>query len=388
MKLYSLNISNVLFVSIKGLIFLLLIFGQAFTKINVVGPFYLYDLILLFLFLFSFLGLNTISKSNTVLLFILVGFISVLFSLILGNQANFVFRQGMILGYLVITFFIFEKLKNKSRQLVKFIFKLSKVAVYIQVGYLLFILLSGENIFNGFNYFSPAVVLLFPVYAARVLIYGTNNYSKAIEIIFILFVSTMMGHSSAFLAVLTTVFGFFILKISAKQFLMAGLIVLALVLSMYFLLPQFQDVNANWRLYYWGIGLNNTLNTTLIMGNGFGVPFITDQQIQGMIEVFGGSNDFLSSQDEKFVKAYHNSFITMFFHMGVFSFLLIGPYIKGIKRLVFGEKNKELIFLIISLLGISVWVSFNVILELPHSSLIFWLIFLLTSNQLKIANES
>lgn len=383
MKSYKLNISNFLLGSIKVLILLLLLFGYSFTKINVIGSVYLYDLILLLLFISSLIGINKINISNKVFLFIIAGLISVFVSIMIGNPLNFVFRQGMVIGYLLITFFIYRKIKIRDKELIKFVFRISKLAFYIQVIYLIFILINGGNVFVGFNYYSPAVVILFPVYSARILIYGKNNSMKFLEILFVLIISTMIGHSSAFLAVLTTVFGFFLLKITPKQFLMALIIVIALIASMYFLLPQFQDVNANWRLYYWGVGIKNALNTTLIMGNGFGVPFITDEQIQEMINIFGGSNDFLSGLDERYIKAYHNSFITMFFHMGLFSFLLIGPYIKGIKKLVFGEKSKELIFLIISLLGISVWVAFNVILELPHSSLIFWIVFLLTSNQLK-----
>ena len=383
MKLYKLNISNFLFSSIKVLILLLLLFGHSFTKINVIGSVYLYDLILLFLFVSSLMGINKINISNKVFLFIIAGLISVFVSIMIENPLNFVFRQGMVIGYLLITFFIYRKIKIRDKELIEFVFRTSKLAFYVQVIYLIFILINGGNVFVGFNYYSPAVVILFPVYSARILIYGKNNSMKLLEILFVLIISTMIGHSSAFLAVLTTVFGFFVLKITPKQFLMALIIVIALIASMYFLLPQFQDVNANWRLYYWGVGIKNALNTTLIMGNGFGVPFITDEQIQEMINIFGGSNDFLSGLDERYIKAYHNSFITIFFHMGLFSFLLIGPYIKGIKKLVFGEKSKELIFLIISLLGMSIWVAFNVILELPHSSLLFWIVFLLTSNQLK-----
>lgn len=383
MKLYKLNISNFLFSSIKVLILLLVLFGYSFTKINVIGSVYLYDLILLFLFVSSLMGINKINISNKVFLFIIAGLISVFVSIMIENPLNFVFRQGMVIGYLLITFFIYRKIKIRDKELIEFVFRISKLAFYVQVIYLIFILISGGNVFVGFNYYSPAVVILFPVYSARILIYGKNNSMKFLEILFVLIISTMIGHSSAFLAVLTTVFGFFVLKTTPKQFLMALIIVIALIASMYFLLPQFQDVNANWRLYYWGVGIKNALNTTLIMGNGFGVPFITDEQIQEMINIFGGSNDFLSGLDERYIKAYHNSFITIFFHMGLFSFLLIGPYIKGIKKLVFGEKSKELIFLIISLLGMSIWVAFNVILELPHSSLLFWIVFLLTSNQLK-----
>ena len=135
-------------------------------------------------------------------------------------------------------------------------------------------LFSGKSLFSDFNYLSPVAVILIPVYNARILIYDKSGVFKVLKVLIVLVVSTMLGHSSAFLAVMVTIFAFFVLKISPKQFLIAILIVLASVISMYFVLPQFRDVNANWRLFYWGIGMKNTLSTFLMLGNGFGAPFI------------------------------------------------------------------------------------------------------------------
>ena len=56
----NLNISNIIWQSVKALIYLLLIFGYNFTKINVVGSVYLYDLFLLLLFIFSLIKLDKI----------------------------------------------------------------------------------------------------------------------------------------------------------------------------------------------------------------------------------------------------------------------------------------------------------------------------------------
>jgi len=379
----SLNISNIVWQAVKGLIYLLLIFGYSFTKINVVGSVYLYDLILLLLFVFSLIKLDKIKGEKELLIFIVIGFIYLAFSLYLGDGLIYVIRQYMIVGYFTLIFFIFQKIRNKTDKIIAFLLRISKVAFILQLVYLIFILLSGKTLFSDFNYLSPVAVILIPVYTARVLVYDKKGIVKVLKILLILGTSTMLGHSSAFLAVVVTIFGFFVLKISPKQFLAAFLLVVIAIILLYFLLPQFRDVNANWRLFYWGIGLRNTFDTFLFLGNGFGAPFITSEQIQEMINIFGGSNDFLGSMEERYFKAFHNSFITIIFHMGVFTLLLTKPYRQGIKRLIFGEKSKELNFLIISLLGISIWVAFNVILELPHSSLLFWLVFLLTSNELK-----
>jgi hypothetical protein len=308
------------------------------------------------------------------------------FSLYYGDGVIYVIRQYMIVGYLTLIFFIFQKIKHKSGDIIHFLLKVSREAFILQILYLGFMLFSGKSLFSDFNYLSPVAVILIPVYNARILIYDKSGVFKVLKVLMVLVVSTMLGHSSAFLAVMVTIFAFFVLKISPKQFLIAILIVLASVISMYFVLPQFRDVNANWRLFYWGIGMKNTLSTFLMLGNGFGAPFINEEQIQEMIKVIGASNDFLGTADERYIKAYHNSFITMFFHMGLFVLLLVKPYIKGIKNLVFANKNKSLNFLIVSLLGISTWASFNVILELPHSSLVFWIIYLLTYNQLILSS--
>lgn len=50
--------------------------------------------------------------------------------------------------------------------------------------------------------------------------------------------------------------------------------------------------------------------------------------------------------------------------------------------------DKEILFLSLSLLGIVVFSSFNVILELPHSSSIFWIVFFSLIFKLSEKSES
>jgi len=184
MNLYKLDIRGFLFGSIKILILLLLFFGISFTKINVTGSIYLYDLILVILFVLSLIGVNKIHISSKIFLFIIVGLIFVIFSMISENPLKFVLRQGMVIGYLLIIFFIYRKIKIWDKELIEFIITTSKLAFYIQVSYLIFLLINGGNVFVGFNYYSPAVVILFPVYSARILIYEKNTSLNFLQILF------------------------------------------------------------------------------------------------------------------------------------------------------------------------------------------------------------
>ncbi|MEP5912741.1 MAG: hypothetical protein ABJ277_04665, partial [Flavobacteriaceae bacterium] len=170
--------------------------------------------------------------------------------------------------------------------------------------------------------------------------------------------------------------------INKKQLFIALSIVGSVIIAFYIFLPQFKDVNASWRLFYWGVAIEKTVDT-LLVGNGFGCPFINNEEIYNMIEVFGDDNDLLDSPEEKYIKAYHNSFITLLFHMGIFILLLAEPFVKSLLFLIKKNQNQENFFLVLSFLGMSTWCFFNVVLELPHSSLLYWLFFLLITNKLK-----
>lgn len=379
----KLPIPQLVFFGVKLLLILLLLFGFHFTKINLAGPVYLYDALLLLLTFIASLGLRRLSEKN-IILFLLLSLIYLVFSFVFNDAALYVIRQFMIAGYLLLTYIIFQSIASKQDDLLDFIFSLSKWSFILQMLFLIFSLLKGKSLFGDFNYLSPVSVMLLPVYAARVLTYADTVLKKVMQLGFILFVSTTLGHASAFLAVIMTIFGFFVFKINRKQLLISLGIIAMVLVSFYAVLPQFRDANASWRLFYWGIGIEK-ITDSYFMGNGFGVPYINDEEITTMINIFGNDNDFLDSPKERYVKAYHNSFLTLMFNMGICSFLLFSPFIRAVIFLKEGGENPKTRFLVLGFVGSATWCFFNVILELPHSSMLFWLLFLLTSSKLKKA---
>ncbi len=288
----------------------------------------------------------------------------------------------MIVGYLLLTYILFQCIRTKSSLLLDFIYSLSKWAFILQIGYLIFVVVRGNSLFGDFNYLSPLSIMLLPVYTARVMVEPMRQWMRSLLLILVVALSTMLGHSSAFLAVVIVIFGFFVYRIKRKQ-VVIGLSLAGLVLILFYVfLPQFRDVNANWRLFYWGKALEKTADTYFI-GNGFGVPYITEPEIYEMINIFGNDNDLLDSPEEKYLKAYHNSFFTLFFYMGVFVLLLAGPFIASFEFLKQGLKNDKQKFLVLSFVGVTTWSFFNVVLELPHSSIVFWLLFLLVAHHIR-----
>ena len=76
----------------------------------------------------------------------------------------------------------------------------------------------------------------------------------------------------------------------------------------------------------------------------------------------------------------YNSFFTICFHTGFISLVLLLTPIKNIVKYFFidsskTQPDKNKVFLLLLLFSYMVWVSFNVVLELPHSAMLFWLVF-------------
>ena len=91
------------------------------------------------------------------------------------------------------------------------------------------------------------------------------------------------------------------------------------------------------------------------------------------------SREYVDRIDEIYLSPSHNSFLTIAFHIGFLpSLLLLVPLKKAFSYFVNRDKHQPdsaKDFLILSFIGVAVWASFNVVLELPHSSAFFWLIY-------------
>src|SRR5690606_19103853 len=89
--------------------------------------------------------------------------------------------------------------------------------------------------------------------------------------------STTLGHSSAFLAIFCIALLYFFMRIKPIQRLVAVCLIVIAVLLL-FLLPQFRDANAGWRILYWTHVLKEaTITKYGLLGSGFGQPFMSNE---------------------------------------------------------------------------------------------------------------
>ena len=67
-------------------------------------------------------------------------------------------------------------------------------------------------------------------------------------------------------------------------------------------IPSFTDANAVWRLAYWGFGLKSIFIENFgIFGNGFGVEYVNEDNIQALSLLFQSAND-LNIYEERFLR--------------------------------------------------------------------------------------
>jgi O-antigen ligase len=216
-------------------------------------------------------------------------------------------------------------------------------------------------------------------YGAYVLVFKEGAI-KWILYFITLFISTLLGHASLFLAVFMLLLLVLLIKVNLKGKLIALGIALSIVWGLTFL-PQFRDANASWRLLFWGEMIDFIIfKNYAIFGEGFGRPYVSMEFAYKIRDQIGGQGFLDKSRYlERWLSPPHNSFITIALHTGLLSLLLLLYPLKGIFKFFFvnGHKSvdKTKLYITILLFSYIVWVSFNVVLELPHSAILFWLVF-------------
>ena len=260
----------------------------------------------------------------------------------------------------------------------------------IQILYVFYyLLLKGENPFFERNYFSPIIILGLFIIASFILVKIQNKYLKHILFLFVFLISFSTGHDSTYLSLALIYFSYLFILSSKTYKIILSMFLLIGVIMMFVFLPSFADVNVKWRLMFWKDSLSQITDNFLIFGDGFGLQYASDETILNLNNLF--SNIPYGPQilgDDKYLCAPHNSFLTMAIHIGILSIILLFFPIKNLfynKTLIM---DKEILFLSLSLLGIVVFSSFNVILELPHSSSIFWIVFFSLIFKLSEKSES
>jgi len=369
------------------LLIALLLLDRGFSKMSFIGPVYVHDLLLFFATLFATLKVSLKFRLPSILLLITFALFYFIYSIVFldteGAGSMMVFRHFFLFYYLICCYIIANKAFSKRENIntaIFFIIKIAKWSVILQMLYFLYLfaLVPGYSPLEGFSYFSAVGVIGVITYGAYALVYFTG-IKQIMWFSITLIMSAMMGHASSFFALFSVYLVRFYISFSPKQRLITLIAVIVLLIVL-LQLPQFKDGNANWRLMYWGYILNNAIiDNFLVLGNGFGKPFMSLEFAQQILNDIGSHN--MLGNDNPLVRwesPPHNSFLTMVFHVGFLPSLLILIPIKNIFTQIFYKKkptDKKSLFLTYSLIGSIIWCSFNVILELPHSAIYFWLIY-------------
>ncbi len=373
-----------------------MVFGKNYTQLLLVQPFfYAHDLLLLILSLISLLNYKYFNRIKSLEVLFIIIILYLLYSFIKPDfvSVQIVLRQFMIFGYGLLLYLIMNalfSLKKIREEVATYLAYFGIACLSIQILYVFYyLLLKGENPFFERNYFSPIIILGLFIIASFILVKIQNKYLKHILFLFVFLISFSTGHDSTYLSLALIYFSYLFILSSKTYKIILSMFLLIGVIMMFVFLPSFADVNVKWRLMFWKDSLSQITDNFLIFGDGFGLQYASDETILNLNNLF--SNIPYGPQilgDDKYLCAPHNSFLTMAIHIGILSIILLFFPIKNLfynKTLIM---DKEILFLSLSLLGIVVFSSFNVILELPHSSSIFWIVFFSLIFKLSEKSES
>jgi len=378
------------------LIELLLIFGKQFSKFHLFGQLHLYDALLILLaggagivFLFrkdKVWNIPVLSVLAVSLIYLFYSYFAEL------GPSNYMVRQYALFLYLGCTMVIFYSFVDNqtNRYNIRFIALMGISAFVLQIGYHIYNFIFTPEFasvfFTGFNYISKMAFLALFVFVAYVLVY-IKKWWRWPLLLFLFFLSLTLGnHSSAIISILI-IFGTYLFihfKLKFKIILIVTA-VLGLIGLFNFLPEYFQDKNSLWRLMYWTATLKDAIiNYYGMLGHGFGVKYTTPELLDAMGSKLD-SHWMVQRPEEQYVTPMHNSFITIAFHIGfIFLFILFIPLKNAIWYIFNRTKNEakpEKDFLVLSLIGVICYTNFNVVLELPHVSAFFWLIYFTTVYQ-------
>ncbi len=363
----------------------LIVFGNSYTKLLLLPPFFFaHDVLLFVLTVGSIWFINKDNRIKSVEIVFVLAIIYLIISFFrLGfdfDRSYLLIRQFMIFGYGLSIYIILNSLfgdmlvkKNSVKAIIYFGF----LCITIQVVYVLYLFVfRASDVFFERNYFSPITILGFFVAGSYILVNVKGKLLKNALFLLVFLMSFSVGHDSTYLSLALIYFAYLFIKSSKKYKIILSSFLLIVVIAVFVFIPSFTDINVQWRLMFWKDSLLRIANNYFIFGDGFGIPYASDETISKLNELFP---DTLHSPriigNEKYFSAPHNSFLSMAIHIGILSLILLFYPIKTIfcnKTLIM---DKEILFLSLSLSGIVIFSSFNVVLELPHSSSIFWIVF-------------
>lgn len=380
--IYKTPLQTLLFCAI---ILALLLFDKGFSKQPIAQPIYLHDVLLLLAVIFSFNNTKIKLSFPTLFIYAFLSIIYLIYSIVTFDQPKpyfmMIFRQYFLFIYLICSYFLANNYFLDEKRVsfaIKFIIIISKWAVLLQLGYFVYLYATVENYspFKQYSYFSSVSVMGIISYAAYALTYFEKS-KKIFHTGLAMVISLFLGHASSFFSIFTVLLLHLFLLVTVKQRTIFLGIAIAFA-SALFLFPQYTDMNATWRLLYWGHVLERSFTENfLIFGNGFGQPYMTKDFAFELVKDMNSVGMYYHKM-ERWLSPPHNSFLTMIFHLGLLPFVLFLIPLKKMWTQLFvlpKTKDKNFLFLMYALAGCSMWTCFNVILELPHSALFFWLVY-------------
>lgn len=363
------------------LVLALLAFGTGFSKFHIAGPLYLHDLLLSVFVLLTLFRPVVVLPFSPVVLLVAISVVYLVVSFLTSDvRVDLIIRQYAIFGYMIFYYLLYIKgFWRHTDYALRFLTKIGLLCIALQIAFIAHRIYAGLTVFADYNYFSPITVLGIIVGSASILAFS-NSLLKYFLFLGVLLVSATTGHSSAFLSVFAVGAFYFFFRTTNKSKAIIIILIIGAVLCLYLLVPQFQDANAGFRLIAW----EHTLRTIIIdnygvVGEGFGVPYFDSELIDRLYRELGSVGFFGPDKvDEPYLSSVHNSFLTIFFSVGLLPGLLIlVPFYRMSVYLLNRRKRQtdSADFIYLSLIGLSVWVSFNQILEVPHSTALFWLVY-------------
>lgn len=372
------KVDVILLVFIVFYFILHVLFGHGFSKLAFAPNIYVNDIMVGVISLFALYRTRHHLHDKWILGLFALAILWFIASIFIKDQIVLVFRQFaliyyMICGYLI-TRFIFS-LKEGVQVMKILLFGVASITFIIQFIYLSRILILGEmNWSKDKFYFSPMIIPGLLVFGSVVL----NQLKKWYA--WILFPITLVlirsaNHDSSDLAIILVIAMYFWLKLN-RQFKWISIFIIGTALiSLILLYPNFSNNTSMWRLEYWHFVWENAWdNYHFLIGNGFGINYLSIEQFEHLEQII--SVRYNNETMEEIIKRVppHNSFISFFIHLGMIGFgLLFYKFFITTKNALTTTTKDGNLFLQL-FLGMVVWCSFNVILELPHSSIYIWLV--------------
>jgi hypothetical protein len=336
-----------------------------------INTFYIYFIYNILLFTIDYSNVSS-HISRPLQLFFIIGILYVILSFIglfgglfnYPHKISFILRQSFFVPYIIISIPLFIR----SFQYGLFNFAIKHLSILIPVFYLL---------------------LDASIFYSLLLVYSLSKY----KISLIIFISILFYEFSTYsfyefslqillIQLLVLIFYLYKRPINIR---FISIIIISLIFGGYFIQDNWVsalyliDAHAAWRLSLWVDNIKSTINDTFLIGHGFGTSYfaaagreIGDFILEGLQQRSNYAAETLRSYSlyqAELVLAQHNSFVNIFFRIGLIGIILfMGIYNYGYKILNRLNVGSQIYYiLLISMVVIGV----NVGLENPNNATIF-----------------